>query len=379
MPDSSLTDFVFRCRCVRKGRGGSSDSARSVLLLPEKCPPTCDQRKNCSSCLSSSQCVWCEQTRECFLFSVYTSKFFYGGCLQWKDSLMPTAAATAAAAAGSSKANKVCRKSVSERRLASGCEITMRVHVFVRKLRAGIFALRRNAANRAIGKSGEFWTLLAGDQSVAEGVVAIGRKLFVRVSVFHCPRLEVSSLRYENNHRELPIQPRLTQFGGFRRRKCPHEITAPENSSLLRCRTLVLQVPFSPFAHLVRIYYRQFQVSPADGACPSCPHHHHHLSNASCSSCLKTLGCGWRYRQEDPAVGKCLRGDFENPSEDVSNEKTMEGWAYLECPDVDECAKGTHNCHQNGETLCNFITFFLPFRPFSVWLHAAGYGFLCSS
>jgi len=68
--------------CTRRGRSSAA------IKQAESCPLDCHLRENCSSCLDSpSRCVWCEQKQECLLFSVYTSYYQYGQCLQWMDKL----------------------------------------------------------------------------------------------------------------------------------------------------------------------------------------------------------------------------------------------------------------------------------------------------
>lgn len=38
-------------------------------------------------------------------------------------------------------------------------------------------------------------------------------------------------------------------------------------------------------------------------------------AHSNCSSCLRTLGCGWCFVQNNPVAGTCVRGDFTNPQE----------------------------------------------------------------
>ncbi|XP_018320718.1 multiple epidermal growth factor-like domains protein 8 isoform X2 [Agrilus planipennis] len=58
--------------------------------------------------------------------------------------------------------------------------------------------------------------------------------------------------------------------------------------------------------------------------CKSCAHFQ------NCSSCLGSLSCGWCYNLSNPIS--------------VSDA----GWAYAQCPDVDECGLGIHDCHPNA-------------------------------
>lgn len=86
--------------------------------------------------------------------------------------------------------------------------------------------------------------------------------------------------------------------------------------------------------------------------CKSCTRH------TNCSSCLHSLSCGWCYSLENPIIGACVQGDFNQPHVNCSliiNEyqnTTLEidesGWAYAQCPDVDECDLGLHDCHLNA-------------------------------
>ncbi|XP_043511947.1 multiple epidermal growth factor-like domains protein 8 isoform X2 [Frieseomelitta varia] len=86
--------------------------------------------------------------------------------------------------------------------------------------------------------------------------------------------------------------------------------------------------------------------------CKSCSRH------TNCSSCLHSLSCGWCYSLENPIIGACVQGDFNQPHINCSfviNEyqnTTLEidesGWAYAQCPDVDECDLGLHDCHPNA-------------------------------
>ncbi|XP_076283094.1 multiple EGF like domains 8 isoform X4 [Lasioglossum baleicum] len=86
--------------------------------------------------------------------------------------------------------------------------------------------------------------------------------------------------------------------------------------------------------------------------CKSCSRH------TNCSNCLHSLSCGWCYSLENPILGACVQGDFNQPHVNCSlviNEyqnTTLEadesGWAYAQCPDVDECDLGLHDCHPDA-------------------------------
>ncbi|XP_026667029.1 multiple epidermal growth factor-like domains protein 8 isoform X3 [Ceratina calcarata] len=89
--------------------------------------------------------------------------------------------------------------------------------------------------------------------------------------------------------------------------------------------------------------------------CKSCSRH------TNCSNCLHSLSCGWCYSLENPIMGACVQGDFNQPhvnctsvineSQNFTNKSLTSnelGWAYAQCPDVDECDLGLHDCHPNA-------------------------------
>ena len=89
--------------------------------------------------------------------------------------------------------------------------------------------------------------------------------------------------------------------------------------------------------------------------CKSCSRH------TNCTSCLHSLSCGWCYSLENPITGACVQGDFNQPHincslviNELQNETTAllgldeSDWAYAQCPDVDECDLGLHDCHPNA-------------------------------
>ncbi|XP_074075473.1 multiple epidermal growth factor-like domains protein 8 isoform X1 [Macrotis lagotis] len=68
--------------CSRRGRAGSA------VRSPSNCPPLCNQRHSCETCLAnSSQCAWCQSTQTCFLFAAYLARYPHGGCRGWDDSV----------------------------------------------------------------------------------------------------------------------------------------------------------------------------------------------------------------------------------------------------------------------------------------------------
>ncbi|XP_028050046.1 multiple epidermal growth factor-like domains protein 8 isoform X7 [Monomorium pharaonis] len=86
--------------------------------------------------------------------------------------------------------------------------------------------------------------------------------------------------------------------------------------------------------------------------CKSCSRH------SNCSSCLHSLSCGWCYSLENPITGVCVQGDFNqahvncsaviNEYRNSSLRTDESGWAYAQCPDVDECDLGLHDCHPDA-------------------------------
>ncbi|CAG2056404.1 unnamed protein product [Timema podura] len=82
--------------------------------------------------------------------------------------------------------------------------------------------------------------------------------------------------------------------------------------------------------------------------CKSCSSH------TNCSSCLHTLGCGWCYSVGNPIEGSCVEGDFNKPRHDACSavvhpsNNSATNWAYAQCPDVDECDLGLHDCHADA-------------------------------
>ncbi|CAH0390198.1 unnamed protein product [Bemisia tabaci] len=80
----------------------------------------------------------------------------------------------------------------------------------------------------------------------------------------------------------------------------------------------------------------------------------------NCSTCLRTLGCGWCYDYDNPIQGVCIPGDFSRPhiqscavvvsaAHNVTVLEDEARWAYATCPDVDECAIGLHDCHEEAK------------------------------
>lgn len=74
----------------------------------------------------------------------------------------------------------------------------------------------------------------------------------------------------------------------------------------------------------------------------------------NCSTCLRTLSCGWCFDRDNPIEGKCMQGDFGQPYGNCSlalNSSSQHDaeWAYAQCPDVDECGLGLHDCHKEAK------------------------------
>ncbi|XP_021446912.2 multiple epidermal growth factor-like domains protein 8 isoform X1 [Oncorhynchus mykiss] len=69
-------------QCSRRGKLDGS------IRDPGGCPKVCNQRRTCGECLSnSSQCAWCESAQACFYFAAYLTKYPYGECRDWYDSV----------------------------------------------------------------------------------------------------------------------------------------------------------------------------------------------------------------------------------------------------------------------------------------------------
>ncbi|KPI93788.1 Multiple epidermal growth factor-like domains protein 8 [Papilio xuthus] len=85
------------------------------------------------------------------------------------------------------------------------------------------------------------------------------------------------------------------------------------------------------------------------GQCKSCQAH------TQCATCLRSMGCGWCHSFENPINGICTEGDFTRSHMDCASllnvTSTDAGWAYAQCPDVDECGLGLHDCHEHA--ICN--------------------------
>lgn len=81
--------------------------------------------------------------------------------------------------------------------------------------------------------------------------------------------------------------------------------------------------------------------------CKSC------AAYANCSSCLQSLSCGWCFDRDNPIEGLCMQGDFNRSTHDCGaalNTSAEEAeWAYAQCPDVDECGLGLHDCHKEAK------------------------------
>ncbi|KAG7311412.1 hypothetical protein JYU34_002454 [Plutella xylostella] len=93
--DAGCEWWAEEARCARRGR------AAGAVLDPAACPAPCRQRASCAACLDErGRCVWCEATKQCFSFSVYTSEYQFGACREWLDrAAAPAAPAPAPAPA----------------------------------------------------------------------------------------------------------------------------------------------------------------------------------------------------------------------------------------------------------------------------------------
>ncbi|EDS32341.1 laminin subunit gamma-3 [Culex quinquefasciatus] len=83
--------------------------------------------------------------------------------------------------------------------------------------------------------------------------------------------------------------------------------------------------------------------------CKSC------ASHQNCSHCLRSLSCGWCYDVDNPIEGVCIQGDFNRSAFDCSTALNITEdrarWSYAQCPDVDECELGLHDCHAQAECI----------------------------
>ncbi|XP_035828225.1 multiple epidermal growth factor-like domains protein 8 [Aplysia californica] len=137
------------------------------------------------------------------------------------------------------------------------------------------------------------------------------------------------------------------------RTNCSDCIT--EKGECAWCENTRTCLPFSDY--VTRYIYGQCtswvdSVGP-DHGCHSCSSH------ASCGSCLMEFGCGWCSNEHNPSLGVCVDGDFTGMSGNLScsvmvgemyNLSSSEAslWSYAECPDVEECLLGMHDCHENA-------------------------------
>ena len=118
--DTCLSDpacqwHMSEVTCARKGAG---DVNSEVILAGAECPSPCHQRDSCASCLGEAgRCVWCHGSRECVLFSVFTSQHGRGECGPWSD--LPLTSLTSAKRSGS-LLESVCEP-CSQHRTCSEC------------------------------------------------------------------------------------------------------------------------------------------------------------------------------------------------------------------------------------------------------------------
>lgn len=88
-------------------------------------------------------------------------------------------------------------------------------------------------------------------------------------------------------------------------------------------------------------------LQPSRQQCKTCSSHR------NCSICLQSLSCGWCFDRDNPIEGLCMQGDFNRSIEDcaarLNTSKEEAEWAYAQCPDVDECGLGLHDCHKEAK------------------------------
>lgn len=108
---------------------------------------------------------------------------------------------------------------------------------------------------------------------------------------------------------------------------------------------------------LDQAYHSPHSLAPrgeASAVCDVCGRH------SNCSTCLRTLGCGWCYDLDNPIKGVCVPGDFSQPyvescnivvngKHNTSLYPDEVSWSYAQCPDVDECGLGLHDCHPEAK------------------------------
>ena len=115
LSDPACQWHMSEVTCARKGAG---DVNSEVILAGAECPSPCHQRDSCASCLGEAgRCVWCHGSRECVLFSVFTSQHGRGECGPWSD--LPLTSLTSAKQSGS-LLESVCEP-CSQHRTCSEC------------------------------------------------------------------------------------------------------------------------------------------------------------------------------------------------------------------------------------------------------------------
>lgn len=113
------------------------------------------------------------------------------------------------------------------------------------------------------------------------------------------------------------------------------------------CREWLDQtMPFS-YAQPDHSANNNYELHPPKQQCKSC------RTYTNCSSCLQSLSCGWCFDRDNPIEGICMQGDFNRSTHDCGaalNTTSDEAeWAYAQCPDVDECGLGLHDCHKEAK------------------------------
>lgn len=108
-----------------------------------------------------------------------------------------------------------------------------------------------------------------------------------------------------------------------------------------------------PMDHDQGAYINVIRHQSKQQQCKTCEMH------TNCSSCLQSLSCGWCFDRDRPIEGLCMRGDFNRSASDcdaalhnANKLKITPGeteWAYAQCPDVDECGLGLHDCHKEAK------------------------------
>ncbi|GFO00125.1 multiple epidermal growth factor domains 8-like protein, partial [Plakobranchus ocellatus] len=199
------------------------------------------------------------------------------------------------------------------------------------------------------------------------------------------------SRRYRNKVTEEVIrEPSMCTSPCHHRQDCSSCIGM--ESECVWCHNTHTCLPFS--VYLVRHVYGQcisWRDSSNENKLPKCPTCQQHKE---CGHCLAQFGCGWCGLAHNPGIGLCMEGDFSGVSGNRSCSQLLQDkydltemkiptpaspstesalstvlsnevpsvskpllpsvWAYDQCPDVEECLLGLHDCHPNATCINTF-------------------------